>query len=371
MSRLRTIDLAMVLAALAVVATGCGRIEMTEDRPAHGREFDEDDLAIFPESVTRERAAILPTLPSEDARHVLGSIGVPAVENREEDRDYLPEPAVSWIVDAQVEGDPPLDPRTVASAFDRKRFEALGRFVIYGRDVDSGRWTYLISADGPRAVDRLKFAFDYIDVLDQEASPPDRRIYDERLAAIAERMLDLGKSSTSASLPSVEAAVRSEALVELQRELDMSAVLRVQAPDGEPYDAREVWDVMLCLGLEWGDMDCFHWRNPSGDGDDSLFSVETSTPPGYFLPEDIAAGDVLLDDLILVFSVPRNARPVETFDAMSRAAEYCRKRLGGTIVDYEGDPIDAAALREAIEEVVSRLRAAGFEPGADATLQLF
>ncbi len=38
-------------------------------------------------------------------------------------------------------------------------------------------------------------------------------------------------------------------------------------------------DVMLCLGLTWGDMDCFHWDNVSGTGDDYHFSVETSTPP--------------------------------------------------------------------------------------------
>ncbi|HSU55623.1 MAG TPA: cell division protein ZipA C-terminal FtsZ-binding domain-containing protein [Candidatus Dormibacteraeota bacterium] len=44
---------------------------------------------------------------------------------------------------------------------------------------------------------------------------------------------------------------------------------------------------MMALGLEWGDMDLFHWVNGSDNGDDSFFRVWTSTAPGYFLPEEI------------------------------------------------------------------------------------
>lgn len=348
---------------------------MTDDRDADDDDqawFASRDMELIPSSMSRERAAILPTTPSEDARHVLGSVDLPASEPvDDEDRDYLPAPAVSWVVDVQLAGDPPLDPKKVSAIFYQDRYKALGRFVIYGRDIDTGRWTYLISADGPRAVDRLKFAFDYIDVVDPEAPLPDRQDYEGRLAALTAGMQELGQASASASLPPADAADRSQLLVEILGELDQTVVLRLEAPAGQPFDAKQVWDVMLCLGLEWGDMDCFHWLNPSGVGDDSFFSVETSTPPGYFLPEDIAAGGVSFDDLLFIYSVPRNARPVETFDAMLRAAEYCGKRLGGTIVDEEGDAIDVAALREAIVLVAERLRAAGFEPGADATLQLF
>ncbi|HEV7278830.1 MAG TPA: cell division protein ZipA C-terminal FtsZ-binding domain-containing protein [Pirellulaceae bacterium] len=334
--------------------------------------FAARDMELIPSSMSRERAALLPPTPSEDARHVLGTIVVPALEEDEDDdRDYLPQPAVSWVVDTQVEGDPPLDPQKVSERFYQDRYAKLGRFVIFGRDVDTGRWTYLISADGPRAVDRLKFSFDYIDAVDVEAPPPDRTVYEERLSALTEGVQELGDATTSASLPPAEAAERSRLLVEVRSQLDMIALLRLEAPEGQPYDAKQVWDVMLCLGLEWGDMDCFHWLNASGVGDDSFFSVETTTPPGYFLPEDIAEGGVELDDLLFVYSVPRNARPVETFDAMLRAVEYCRNRLGGTIVDEEGDPVDAAALRDAIGQIADRLRSAGFEPGADATLQLF
>lgn len=222
----------------------------------------------------------------------------------------------------------------------------------------------MIAKDGPQAVDQLKFAFDLIEVTEPDAPPASEAVYQHRLQTVTERMQRLGQATVSASLSPAEAVKRSAQLLALRRECDVSAVIRLQAPRGKRFDGRLVWDVMLCLGLHWGDMDCFHWRNVSDVGDDYFFSVETSTAPGYFLPEKIAAGEVHVEDLVFVFSVPRSARPVEVFDAMQRAAEYCRKRLGGTI-QVEG------AGKEKIDSVVKRLEAAGFKPGADAALRLF
>jgi cell division protein ZipA len=236
--------------------------------------------------------------------------------------------------------------------------------------VANGQWTYLVSSDGPQAVDQVKVAFNYVP-LNPDEEPPGEQQYAQRLEMVRQRMQKFGQATVTASLPPQEAAERSRALSKLREQLDMSAVLILQAPRGKRFDGKKIWDVMLCLGLEWGDMDCFHWRNESNLGDDAFFSVETTTEPGYFLPEDIAAGEVQVEDLVFVFSVPRSARPVEVFDAMTRAVEYCRKRLGGKIVDPDGDPLQPAELREQIEEVMRELRAAGFAPGVGATLQLF
>src|SRR5688500_13779181 len=85
-----------------------GDAEITRDE--QGR-FVMGDLVLTPESENRDRAELLPTEPSEDARHVLGTIELrPSVSQGQDERDYLPEPAVSWILDIQFEGDPPLQP---------------------------------------------------------------------------------------------------------------------------------------------------------------------------------------------------------------------------------------------------------------------
>lgn len=231
-------------------------------------------------------------------------------------------------------------------------------------------WSFLIAADGPQAVDQLKLAFDYVP-LNPDDPLAAEEVYAQRLAQVRQQLQRFGEPAVTASLTPSEAAARSRLLADLRRRLDMTATLVLQAPRGKRFEGRTVWDVMLCLGLEWGDMDCFHWRNPAELGDDSFFSVETSTPPGYFLPEQVAAGRVQVEDLVFVFSVPRSARPLEVFDGMTRAVEYCQKRLGGTIADAEGKPVDVAKLRQQIEQVVGQLRAAGLEPGTHAALRLF
>jgi cell division protein ZipA len=145
-------------------------------------------------------------------------------------------------------------------------------------------------------------------------------------------------------------------------------VVRLLAPEGPGFEGRDVWDVMLCLGLEWGDMDCFHWINDTSFGDDFLFSVETSTEPGYFLPEEIAAGTVLVEDLVFVYSIPRSPAPVAVFDAWG-AIDYVKGRLGGEVRDADGETLDVDATRRSIEsdaELASRVL-----PGAPDTLRLF
>jgi cell division protein ZipA len=118
-------------------------------------------------------------------------------------------------------------------------------------------------------------------------------------------------------------------------------------------------------------MDCFHWENRSRAGGDFFFSVETSTAPGYFLPEEIAAGRTHVEDLVFCFSIPRSPAPAKVFAAMSRAVQYARSRLGGAIVDNSGMPADFDQQLREIQEVEHQLRRAGFEPGKDATLRLF
>lgn len=337
----------------------------TDDRD----EFE--DLFITTASASRERAGILPRDPSEDARHVLGEIRLEEAPPWDEERDYLPAPAVEWVVDVRLEGDPNLDPQSIDKAFDSDWRRATGGFTAYGRDVETGRWTYLISADGPKVVDQLKFAFDYIDILDDDAPLPGEREYADRLEQIAARLKSFGAPTVTASLAPVEAAQRSQLLRDVKDRLDVTVVLILEAPQGRTFDGKSIWDVMLCLGLEWGDMDCFHWENPSRTGDDSFFSIETTTPPGYFLPEEIAADRVHVSDLVFVYSLPRCARPVEVFEAMTRAVEYCQSRLGGSIVDEDGRPVDTAAYLQQVGDAAAELRSAGFEPGADATLRLF
>jgi cell division protein ZipA len=353
-------------AALFAASLGCGTEMSLPDRSSA------DEYFIAPASASdAHAAALLPTKPSEDVSHLLGAIDLPPTVQEDSETDYLPDLAADWIITAQFAGQPKLVPGRVDALFDRTWRERFGGLTLYGRDAADGRWTYLISSDGPAAVTELKLAWDFASPLEEDEEATPAAHFAARLKEVERRLAALGKVQVSASLTPEEAAARSETLKEVQREWNYQAVLVLEAPGGKKFGSKQIWDVMLCLGLRWGDMDCFHWQNPSGMGDDHWFSVETSTPPGYFLPEEIAANRVNTTDLVFGFSVPRCAAPVEVFEAMIEAVQYSRRRLGGTIHDGGGNPADLDSLRNDIQAVESYLREIGIPCGSDAALRLF
>ncbi len=314
------------------------------------------------------RSRQLPTEPSEDVSSLLGEIDLPT-QRRADTDDYLPSTALEWVVHATFEES--LDTKEVASRFDKDWRAKYGGLTIYGLDASTGHWTFLISADGPERVSGLQFAWTYYSSWsdDQELASPE--MYRSRLAAVESGLAELTPTKVSAEVKPEEAFKKAQYLSTLNERFDRSVAIRLVAPAGKRYSGKELWDVMLCLGLRWGDMDCFHWQSPSGYGDDFFFSVWTSTQPGYFLPEEVAAGRVQVEDLIFGYSIPRSGDPVAVFTGMVKAVEYAQRRLGGTITGQDDRPLDSAATLKEIQLIAEELTKLGFKPGSDNALRQF
>lgn len=314
------------------------------------------------------RAQQLPADPSEDVSSLLDDIDLPS-QSRVDTADYLPSTALEWVVHATFEDS--LDAKEVASRFGKDWRAKYGGLTIYGLDASTGNWTFLISADGPERVSGLQFAWTYYASWpdDEELASPE--MYRSRLNAVERGLSESSPSKVWAEVDPEEAFKKAQYLSTLNERFDRSVALRLVAPPGKRFSGRELWDVMLCLGLRWGDMDCFHWQNPSGYGDDFFFSVWTSTKPGYFLPEEVAAGRLEVDDLIFGYSIPRSGEPVEVFSRMVKAAEYAQKRLGGAITGRDDRPLDSAETLKEIQTITDELTKLGFKPGSDNALRQF
>jgi cell division protein ZipA len=359
------------LPLIAALSVGCGSRVANDERVRTNGDNAQLYVATPSETEARIRGA-LPTKGSEDVSNLLVALDPVAkrADNASE-RDYLPDLAVDWVVDVRFRGDPPFDTKRVDALFGADWRKLYGRMTIYGLEPDAGRWTYLVAADGPKKVTQLKIAWNYVDPLDRAAEPDAANVYVARLDAVRTAVKPLGAVELTASLAPDEASRRARQLRELRSKLDYSPTLILRAPKGEKYGGKPVWDVMLCLGLKWGDMDIFHWLNSSTLGDDFYFSVWTSTPPGYFLPEQIASDKVRVDDLVFSFSTPRCERPAEVFESMIRAVQYAKKRLGGTVITENGAEANIPAIRRKIESVEQELKANGFRPGDGNALRLF
>jgi cell division protein ZipA len=279
---------------------------------------------------------VLPLKGSEDARHLLTRPPLPTGTYHDRpSEDITPDPAVDWIVDVE------LSPgREVAGkqAVDALGVELLGGANVYGYESAKNRWTVAWNSDPPEFFSKLIVGKPLIDT-SEEPAPSDQQQLTAFLTAIDASTKELGAIHINPRTTPEEGGRRAERLWELLRECDGDAVLLLQADEDRRFDGRKIWDVMYSLGLKWGNMDLFHWNNPSDFGDGELFSVWTSTDPGYFLPELIAAGKVMTNDLVFSFSVPRSPAPAEVFDEMIKASRYAQSRLGGTILGDEDRPL--------------------------------
>lgn len=350
---------------------GCGKKTPDDDRVRV--RIGDDELYLAP--ATESEARVRGVLPNKGSEDVSGLLTVPrpqtsaATEGKE--RDYLPDPETDWVIDVRFEGEPRLEPQQVSALFNAAWRKRHGSMTIYGLDADTGRWTFLISADGPKQVTRLKLAWEYINPVDESPMIPSSEVFAARRDAVLKAFSSLGKPTWEMSLPPEQATERARLLRDFKRNHDFSPVLVLRAPAGGSFEGRAVWDVMLCLGLQWGDMDIFHWPNSDAVGDNYFFSVWTSTPPGYFLPERIAGGKLHVGDLVFGYSAPRCACPSEVFESMVRAVEYARKRLGGTIVNEEGGKADLEVVRRKLRTLEQEMKKHGLEPGGDSALHLF
>lgn len=333
-----------------------------------------DNLYLSTSSESQARAdRVLPSEGSEDATSILGE-WLPDLPAEDYERDeYLPDSSVEWIIDVEFPEGRTVKAKELSSSFDKSFRDELGPCSLYGKDAKSGFWKYLVSADGPESVTGLKVAYDYNRTWDSEFAPATAAEYQARIDAVeAIATKQIGGCKTTASKLPNEASQHAQTLSGLSDKYDQTVAIYLVADQNHPFEGKQIWDVMLCLGLQWGDMDCFHWNNPGGAGDDYFFSVETSTPPGYFLPEQIAAGQLRTNDLIFLFSVPRTCQPVDVATRMDKAVQYCKQRLGGTIHYTLGeDELPIQALLEKISKIESELTELGFEPGTGSALRMF
>ena len=336
-------------------------------------EFRGERFLIQPQSVTAARAKKtgLPSTGSEDVSRLL----VPPAAERSRGNvvksDYRPDAAIDWIIDVEYDGDPVFEANRIREIFDRAWRKSHGEPTVYGWSPEIARWTYLDSGDAPKNFSKLTFGWSLHDSVSESPVPLDADNLAQFQSSVDQLSKWLGNAHIRANRSPAAAAKLSQEIGQLVQECNRDVTVVLVAPRGKSYAGRDVWDVMLSLGLRWGDMDLFHWRNDSGEGDDAYFSVWTSTPPGYFLPELIAADRVQVADLAFGYSIPRSHRPEMIFDSMLKAIEYAQRRLGGEIQGTDGRRLDPQTIRTLIRSTVEKMESRSFTPGKDATLRVF
>lgn len=303
---------------------------------------------VAPASVSQARAeAVLPAEGSEDVSHLLHKWVVEKQHGKHSDegRDYLPNVKTDWVVYLDFAPNTILKKASIQQVFNPTWREKYDYPELYGYSPEEKRWTYVNAGGVPDLYSGLQLAWKLRSLDNDEPIASDRLgIF---LAAAKQAGGKLQVTGMRPASSPEDAARQSARLLDLVESCDFHPAVVLKARSESGFDGRAIWDVMLSLGLRWGDMDLFHWENPGIPGDDHLFSVWTSTPPGYFFPEEIAAGRIHTSDLVFGFSVPRTWQPDVVVESMLRAVHYAEHRLDGHVLDANGTDLSEEEMKRA------------------------
>lgn len=114
-------------------------------------------------------------------------------------------------------------------------------------------------------------------------------------------------------------------------------VLFVAAPTENGFSGEAVLNALHHAGLSFGEMDIFHRRVLSEQGEVSLFSVANGVKPWTLRPEELLLQHT--PGLSLILNLPSPVDDTEAIHDFMRTAERLAAELGGVLTDQYQEPL--------------------------------
>ena len=76
-------------------------------------------------------------------------------------------------------------------------------------------------------------------------------------------------------------------------------------------------------------------------------------------------------NLVFGFSIPRSADPINVYRALINSVKYCQKRLGGVIINRDGEPFNEQLELLQLAELIKQMNDNGIIPGSENALMLY
>jgi cell division protein ZipA len=172
----------------------------------------------------------------------------------------------------------------------------------------------------------------------------------------AKKRLIKGKQEPTINSNSLSAGA-SERVLERQNKLALAKsaydpnviVLQIKPFPDKPYMGYELLQTLLSVGLRFGEMNIFHYRDGEDGEGNVLFSIATATSDGSFPIDDMGA----FESVGLVAFVRMNPKQklMPRFDLMLDVARQLIEELGGEIYDDLQQPINATVIRRLREKI--------------------
>jgi len=136
---------------------------------------------------------------------------------------------------------------------------------------------------------------------------------------------------------------------------DLIIALQVSARNGGSFSGREIQDALRHCGLEYGEMQIYHYYTPRRR---SLFYLANAIEPGSFDLTDMAT--LITPGIVFFLRLPAVINGLEAFDLMRELAGRVAERIGGELQDQQRHPLGRHEL------IAARERIAAYEYQLDA-----
>ena len=148
----------------------------------------------------------------------------------------------------------------------------------------------------------------------------------------ADMVLGLNPRTERKSVASSTRVVRTEPVQPAKAEsvkdiMDDLIVLMVAAKPDQPFVSYDLLQALTGAGLQFGDMNIFHYHDMQSPQHEVLFSLASSTEPGEFDLDHI--GEFSCQGLTLFMRLREVRDPQYAFDLMLRAADVLAETLDG------------------------------------------
>lgn len=97
----------------------------------------------------------------------------------------------------------------------------------------------------------------------------------------------------------------------------------------QKFESYELLQAIAATGMQFGEMNIFHYYLPSDSGKQTLFSLASATKPGYFELDKI--GDLVCAGLTLFMDLRQSSNPGLAFNKMLKTAEQLAEDLDGVL----------------------------------------
>ncbi len=269
---------------------------------------------------------------------------------------------VAWLPEGK-----PIVRDTALGIYRQHEYLLEKRHRIFGLNVSRNIWRDLEKEPATGEYSDIKVA---IQIVDRSGTIDESEL--NKFTQLGLRLAEALGRPIKFSMTFDEALEKAGRLEELYSTYDVLAIVNIVAAADAGFHGRAVEREAKKQGMQFGNMNIFHKKNPKARGCRHLYSLANLYKPGEFNLDEFDS--FRTSGLSLFMNIPCTHNPPRVFVDMVKTGKNLCRALGGTLMDPDNKVLDDAALgriSQQIERIATGMAQQDIPPGGETAVRLF